>query len=88
MILRSVCQLAANGQIAETKNNRMKATALNIWYKQIPSGIVVNPLGEVIKPKEHNGSMFVLINRKRVAVSKLPKLNYIAAMKFKAIFCD
>lgn len=64
----------------------MKATNLKLWYMQIPSGIVVNPLGEIIEPKTHNGSRFVLIERKRVAVSKLPKLNYVDAMKFKEIF--
>lgn len=66
----------------------MKATNLHLWYMQIPSGIVVNPLGEVIEPKVHNGSKFVLIDRKRVAISRLPKLNYREAMKFKEIFVD
>lgn len=64
----------------------MKATNLGIWYMQIPSGIVVNPLGDVVEPKVHNGSKFVLINRKRVAISKLTKLNYEQAMNFKEIF--
>lgn len=64
----------------------MKATNLGIWYVQIPNGHVVNPLGEVVVPKIHNGSKFVLIDRKRVAVSKLPKLNYADAMEFKNIF--
>ena len=65
----------------------MKATNLGIWYQQIPNGHVVNPMGEVIEPKEHNGSMFVLVKRKRKPISKLPKLDYLEAMRFKEIFC-
>jgi hypothetical protein len=65
----------------------MKVTNLGIWYKQIPSSVVVNPLGEVIEPKYHNGSFYVVVNRKPKAVSKLPELNYEAAMRFKEIFC-
>lgn len=64
----------------------MKATALGIWYQQIPSGIIVNPLGEIVEPKIHNGSKFVLVNRQRKPVSKLTKLNYLEAMNFKTIF--
>jgi hypothetical protein len=43
----------------------MKATALGIWYVQILLHFVVSPVGEVIEPKEHNGSKFVWVNRKR-----------------------
>jgi len=64
------------------------ATALGIWYIQIPSGIIVNPMGEVITPKVHNGSTFVLINRTRKPVSKLPRLDYQAAMEFKTVFYE
>lgn len=77
-----------NSPIVATKNKQMKATNLYLWYVQIPNGFVINPLGEVVEPKKHNGSKFVLINRKRVAVSKLPKLNYQQAMEFKKIFVD
>lgn len=63
------------------------ATALGIWYRQIPSGIVINPIGEIIEPKEHNGSKYVVVNRKMKAISKLPQLNYREAMRFKEIFC-
>jgi len=65
----------------------LKATNLGIWYIQIPSGIIVNPVGEIVEPKTHNGSKFILKNRKRVAISKLPKLDYNAAMWFREIFC-
>jgi hypothetical protein len=68
------------------QNNKLKATALGLWYVQIPSKIVVNPMGEIIEPKIHNGSVFVLIERDRVPVSKLPHLNYQDAMYFKSIF--
>ena len=64
----------------------MKATNLGIWYQQIPNGHVINPMGEVVEPKVHNGSIFILKNRKRVPISKLPKLNYEEAMNFKDIF--
>jgi len=72
--------------IAATKNKTMKATNLGLWYQQIPYGWVVNPQGEVIEPKEHNGSKFVWIDRKRIPISRLPKLDYQAAMEFKRIF--
>lgn len=65
----------------------MNVTILGIWYVQIPNGCIVNPMGEVVEPKEHNGSKFVLINRVRKPISKLPKLDYEAAMYFKKIFC-
>ena len=65
----------------------MKVTNLGIWYRQIPSGVVVNPLGEIVKPKFHNGSFYVVVNRKMKAVSKLPQLNYKQAMDFKEVFC-
>jgi hypothetical protein len=64
----------------------MKATNLGLWYVQVPSGHVVNPMGEVVEPKVHNGSKFILKDRKRVAVSKLPHLNYQDAMEFKKVF--
>ena len=64
----------------------MKGTALGIWYRQSPNNYVINPLGQVITPKVHNRSAYVLVNRKRVAVSKLPLLNYTEAMEFKKIF--
>lgn len=66
----------------------MKATALGIWYQQIPYGHVVDPQGEVVEVKEHNGSKFVWVNRKRKPISKLPKLAYSAAMEFKKVFVD
>jgi hypothetical protein len=75
-----------NAMIAATKNKTMKATNLGLWYVQIPYGWVVSPQGEIIEPKEHNGSKFVWINRKRKPISKLPKLDYSAAMEFKKIF--
>jgi len=64
----------------------MKATNLGIWYVQVPHQFVINPIGEVVEPKVHNGSVFVLINRNRVPISKLPELNYQEAMTFKEIF--
>lgn len=64
----------------------MKATNLGIWYMQIPSGIIVNPMGVIIEPKEHNGSKFIIKKSKRVPISKLPKLDFKEAMKFKGIF--
>jgi len=80
--------MASNTQIAATKNKSMKATSLDIWYVQIPSGIVVNPLGVIVEPKTHKGSRYVVVNRKMKAVSKLPRLNYSDVMNFKEIFCQ
>ena len=80
--------ITTNTQIVAPKNKSMKATSLGIWYVQIPSGIVVNPLGEIVEPKTHKGSRYVVVNRKVKAVSKLPHLNYSDAMNFKEIFCQ
>ena len=44
--------MAGNGTALEDK--KLKGTALGLWYQQIPNGYVVNPLGEVVEPKEHN----------------------------------
>ena len=66
----------------------MKATALGIWYRQIPYGFIINPQGKVVQPKEHNGSIFVWHKRKRKPVSKIPKLNYMDAINFKKIFYE
>lgn len=66
----------------------MKATALGIWYIQIPYGFIINPQGEVVEPKEHNGSVFVWHKRERKPVSKIPKLTYQQAMEFKKVFVD
>lgn len=74
--------------ICDTKNKTMKATNLGIWYRQIPSGVVVNPLGEIVQPKFHHGSFYVVVNRKMKAVSKLPQLDYKSAMEFKNIFYE
>jgi len=65
----------------------MKATALGIWYVQVPLQFVVSPQGEVVEPKEHNGSKFVWMGRKRKPISKITKLNKQQAMAFKSVFC-
>ena len=80
--------MTATTQISAPKNKSMKATSLGIWYVQIPSGIVVNPIGEIVEPKTHKGSRYVVVKRKMKAVSKLPHLNYSDAMNFKEIFCQ
>jgi hypothetical protein len=66
----------------------MKATVLGLWYMQIPSGLIVNPLGVIIEPKHHKGSWYIVKNRKPVAISGLPKLDYKDAMDFKRVFVD
>ena len=83
---RRLVVLTDNSLIAATKTKQMKATALGIYYQQIPGGWVVSPQGEVLEVKEHNGSKFIYINRKRKPISKLPKLDKKAAMEFKEIF--
>ena len=86
-LARSVFSITANAYIDATNHKLMKATNLGIWYVQIPSNIIVNPLGEVVTPKEHKGSKYVVVDRKYRTVSNLPKLDYKAAMRFKEIFC-
>lgn len=80
--------MAYNSYIDEIKHKQMKTTALGIWYQRIPSGVIVNPLGEIVKPKLHNGSWYVVIKRKPVAVSnpRIPKLTYERVLEFKRIF--
>ena len=85
-LLVCLCSIATNTKIYAPKNKSMKATSLGIWYVQIPSGIVVNPIGVIVEPKTHKGSRYVVVNRKIKAVSKLPHLNYSDAMRFKEIF--
>ena len=85
--LEALNRLAYNAYIDATNHKLMKATNLGIWYVQIPSNIIVNPLGEVVTPKEHKGSKYVVVDRKYRTVSNLPKLDYKAAMRFKEIFC-
>ena len=72
--------------IDATKLKLNMATALGLWYVQIPYGFVISPQGEVVEVKEHNGSKFVWVNRKRKAISSMPKLDYKTAMEFKKIF--
>lgn len=86
-LIRSTA-IAANACIYATKNKTMKATALGIWYMQIPYNFIIDPQGNVIEPKIHNGSKFVWVKRERRVLSKIPKMNYEQAMKFKEIFCD
>jgi len=69
------------------EDKKLKGTALGLWYQQIPGGWVVNPQGEVVEPKEHNGSKFIYIDRKRKPISKITKLNREQAMEFKKVFC-
>ena len=78
--------MAHNACICDIKYKTMKATSLGIWYVQIPLHFVISPQGEVVEPKEHNGSKFVWVNRKRKTINSMPKLNYNEAMRFKEIF--
>ena len=64
----------------------MKGMALGIYYVQIPNNFIVDPFGNVIEPKVYKGNLVIIKNRKQVSVSKLPRLNYQAAMEFKNIF--
>ena len=68
------------------ENKKLKGTALGLWYVQIPNNYVVDPFGNVITPKVYKGNTVIIRNRKQVSVSKLPHLDYTAAMEFKEIF--
>ena len=78
--------MAYNSQIDECLKILNMATALGIWYVQIPNNFVVDPFGVVVEPKVYKGNRVILRNRKQVSVSKLPKLNYQATMDFKEVF--
>jgi hypothetical protein len=82
-----VVSIAHNTYIDAMNYKEMKATSLGLWYMQIPSGLIVNPLGVIIEPRFHNGSWYVVKNRKPIAISGLPKLDYQSAMDFKEVFC-
>ena len=66
------------------------ATALGIWYIQIPYNFLIDPYGNVVEPKKQikNGKEYeyVWINRKQTFLSSIPKLDYKVAMEFKEIF--
>jgi len=79
-------KITYNVCIDATKLKLNMATALGLWYVQIPYGFVISPQGEVVEVKEHNGSKFVWVNRKRKTISSMPKLDYKTAMEFKKIF--
>lgn len=66
----------------------MKATALGIWYVQIPNKFVIDPFGNLVEPKVYKGNTVIIRERKQVSVSKLPHLNYTDAMQFKKVFVD
>lgn len=66
----------------------MKATALGIYYVQIPNKFVIDPFGNVIQPKIYKGNTVIIRDRKQISVSKLPHLNYSDTMTFKKIFID
>lgn len=79
--------MAGNSIIDAMENKKLKGTALGLWYVQIPNNYVVDPFGNVITPKVYKGNTVIIRNRKQVSVSKLPHLDYTAAMEFKEIFC-
>jgi hypothetical protein len=54
----------------------MNVTNLGIWYQQIPSMVVVNPLGKIVEIREYHGSKFVLRDRKRFVKFKNYKNEY------------
>ena len=81
-------RLSGNTYISATKNKTMKATALGIWYVQIPNKFVIDPFGNLVEPKVYKGNTVIIRERKQVSVSKLPHLNYTDAMQFKKVFVD
>ena len=78
--------IAYNSKIDEPKLKLNMATALGIYYVQIPNNFIIDPFGNVIEPKVYKGNKVIIQNRKQLSVSKLPHLNYQAAMEFKNIF--
>lgn len=80
--------IAANTIIDATKPKHNMATALGIWYVQIPNNFIIDPFGNVVEPKVYKGNRVIIKNRKQVSVSKLPHLNFNNTMNFKNIFCN
>jgi len=78
--------IAHNAMLCDTKIKTMKATALGIWYRQIPNNFIIDPLGNVVQPKVYKGNTVIIRDRRQVSVSKLPHLDYRGAMEFKNIF--
>ena len=66
----------------------MKGMALGIYYVQIPNNFIIDPIGNVIEPKVYKGNRVIIKKRKQLSVSKLPHLNYQAAMEFKNVFYE
>ena len=70
----------------------MKATALGLWYIQIPYNFLVDPYGTVVEPKiqvkKGKEYPYVWVDRKQRFLSSMPKLDYAAAMEFKKVFVD
>lgn len=64
----------------------MKGTALGIWYVQIPNKFIIDPFGNIVKPKVYKGNTVIIRDRKQVSVSNLPELCYQDAMDFKKVF--
>ena len=66
------------------------ATALGLWYIQIPYNFLIDPYGNVVEPKVQikNGKeyQYVWVNRKQRFLSSIPKLDYKSTMRFKEIF--
>ena len=83
--------IAPNVCIVATKNKTMKATALGIWYVQVPYNYLVDPYGTVIEPKiqikKWKEYKYVWIDRKQRFLPSITKLNYQQAMAFKEVFC-
>jgi len=78
--------IAAYTYIAAMEDKKLKGTALGLWYVKIPNKFVVDPFGNVVKPKVYKGNTVIIRDRKQVSVSKLPHLNYSDAMDFKKVF--
>ena len=78
--------ISYNSYIDETKPIINMATALGIFYVQTPNNYIIDPFGNIIEPKVYKGNKVIINNRKQLSVSKLPHLNYQAAMEFKNIF--
>lgn len=68
------------------------ATALGIWYIQVPYNYLIDPYGTVIEPKvqikKGREYKYVWIDRKQRFLSSIVKLDYQQAMDFKKVFVD
>lgn len=85
-------KITYNSYIDALNHKTMKATAIGLWYIQIPYNYLIDPYGNVVEPKVQikNGKEYFYIweKRKQKFLSSIPKLTKERVLEFKKIFVD